>query len=187
MSQHHIVSTVRFKLMALTFRVRDFLRPRKRVLAEAGIKEGDRVVDYGCGSGSYVPLASELVGSEGKVYALDVHPAGVAMVRRLASKRGLHNVEVIHSGCKTGLPDARVDVVLLYDVLHHLDKAQEVLGELHRVLRPGGTLSVSDHHMKDWEIVSLVTVGGRFRLASKGARTRRFFKVVTERPNPGPD
>jgi len=185
MSQHPITSTLRFKLMALTFKVRDFFCPREHVLAEAGIKKGDRVLDYGCGSGSYIRLASALVGTEGKVYALDAHPAAVAAVERLAAKKGLHNVKVIHSNCQTGLPDGSVDVVLLYDVLHHLDKAQDVLAELRRVLRPGGTLSVSDHHMKDSELVAAVTRGGMFVLANKGAKTHRFLKAGMERSSAG--
>ena len=60
-------SNFAFRLMALTYRVRDTLRSRKHILDETGIKPGDFVLDYGCGSGSYtIPLA-ELVGGKGKV------------------------------------------------------------------------------------------------------------------------
>lgn len=60
----------------------------------------------------------------------------------------LANVETIHSDCKTGLPDNSVDAVLLYDTFHDLSDPDGVLEELHRVLKPDGILSFSDHHMK---------------------------------------
>lgn len=47
----------------------------------------------------------------------------------------LTNVEIIHSDRKTGLPDYSIDVALLYDILHDLSKPNEVLEELHRVLK----------------------------------------------------
>lgn len=48
------ISNSGFKAMALTFKIRDFLRPRKDVVKEVGIREGFHVLDYGCGPGSYV-------------------------------------------------------------------------------------------------------------------------------------
>jgi ubiquinone/menaquinone biosynthesis C-methylase UbiE len=79
----------------------------------------------------------------------------------------LKNIEIIHSNCKTGLPDNSIDVVLLYDVLHELNKPNEVLKEIHRVLKSNGILSVSDHHMKENEIISKVTNRGLFKLLRK--------------------
>jgi hypothetical protein len=49
-----IESNFGFKLMALTFNLRDLLRPRIDILKEAGIKPGYHVLDYGCGPGSYI-------------------------------------------------------------------------------------------------------------------------------------
>jgi ubiquinone/menaquinone biosynthesis C-methylase UbiE len=79
----------------------------------------------------------------------------------------LKNIEIIYSNCKTGLPDNSIDVVLLYDVLHELNKPNEVLKEIHRVLKSNGILSVSDHHMKENEIISKVTNRGLFKLLRK--------------------
>ena len=118
-------------------------------MKEAGIKEGFRVLDYGCGSGSYVTPLAELVGKSGKIYALGINPFAIKMVKRIAAKRQLPNVETVISDCKTGLPDDSIDVVLLYDTFHDLSDANIVLEELRRVLKPNGMLSFSDHHMKD--------------------------------------
>jgi ubiquinone/menaquinone biosynthesis C-methylase UbiE len=86
-------------------------------------------------------------------------------------------VETIHSDCKTGLPDSSVDVVLLYDTFHALRDPNGVLEELHRVLKPDGVLSFSDHHMKENEIISKVTIRGLFNLSKKDKTTYSFLKV----------
>ena len=98
-------------------------------------------------------------------------------MERIVAKRHLKNVETILSGDKTGLPETSIDVVLLYDVLHELDKPDEILIELHRILRPRGVLSVSDHHLKESEIVTAITQKGWFQLLRKGQKTYRFLKI----------
>ena len=91
-------------------------------------------------------------------------------------EKRLPDVETIQSDCKTGLPDASVDVVLLYDIFHDLSDPDGVLAELHRVLKQDGILSFSDHHLKENEIVSGVTRNGLFKLLRKGERTYSFGK-----------
>jgi ubiquinone/menaquinone biosynthesis C-methylase UbiE len=169
-------SNFHFKVMAFAFKLRDFFKPRKNILEEAGIKPGFHVLDYGCGPGSYTAAASELAGSSGKVYALDIHPLAIRMVRDIASKNKLMNIETILSNCNTGLPDNSVDVVLLYDTFHDLSDSDRVMEELHRVLKSEGLLSFSDHHIKEQEIISNVTGSGLFKLSGKGKRTYSFSK-----------
>jgi ubiquinone/menaquinone biosynthesis C-methylase UbiE len=173
-------SNLDFRLMSLLFRLRDLRLPRMEILKKVGIKTGFRVLDFGCGPGSYVLAVSELVGPSGKVYALDIHPLAVESVRRLVSKEGLTNVETILSGCQTGLPDESVDVGLLYDIYHDLGEPEGVLNELHRVLKPDGILSFNDHHMKDEEITAKIGTGSLFRLVSKGRMTYKFSKVRSQ-------
>jgi len=165
-----------FRFMALGFKFRDLHLPRKNILKEVGIKPGFRVLDYGCGPGSYIIPLVELVGESGKVYALDIHPLAIRKVLGIASKKQLANVETILSDCKTGLHRNSLDVVLLYDVFHHLTDPDKVLKELHRVLKPDGILSFNDHHMKEREILAEVTNGRLFRPQRKGQRTYTFLK-----------
>lgn len=165
-----------FRVMALMFKVRDFFRPRRLVVQEVGIKVGFHVLDYGCGPGSYVKAVAELIGQSGKIYALDVQPLALDLVKKVAARNQLMNVETILSDCKTGLPDDSVDAVLLYDTFHGLADPNGVLEELHRVLKPNGILSFSDHHMKENEIVSNLTNTGQFKLLKKGKRTYSFTK-----------
>jgi len=171
-----VESNLGFRLMAFGYRFRDLRLPRMNILKDVGIKPGFHVLDYGCGPGSYILPLAELVGESGKIYALDIHPLAIQKVQDIASKRQVANVETILSDCKTGLLDNSLDVVLLYDAFHDLSGPGGVLEELHRVLKPNGVLSFSDHHMKEYEIVSQVTNGRLFRLSRKGKRTYSFSK-----------
>jgi ubiquinone/menaquinone biosynthesis C-methylase UbiE len=162
--------------MSLTYKFRDIFSPRMSLLKEVGIKPGFHVLDYGCGPGSYIIPLTELVEKSGKVYALDIHPLALRRVESITSNKQLMNVETIRSDCKTGLADNSIDVILLYDIFHDLGDPNGVLEELHRVLKPNGILSFSDHHMKESEIVFDVTNRGFFKLSRKGQKTYSFLK-----------
>ena len=156
-----------FRGMSFIFRIRDALQPRARILQEVPLEPGFYVLDYGCGPGTYLPGLAERVTDRGRVYALDLHPLAVRRVQELARRRGLDNVQTIQSDCQTGLPDESIDVVLLYDIFHMLSEPQDVLAELHRVLKPGGTLSVHDPHIGEQAIIGGVTQGPFFALAGR--------------------
>ena len=165
-----------FKGMAFLFRIRDLFCPRDEILRETEITAGSRVLDFGCGPGSYTMIAAKLVGPTGKIYALDIHPLAIQHVRDSAAKQGLTNIGAIQSDCATRLPAESMDVVLLYDIFHMFSEPNNVLTELHRVLKPSGSLSFSDHHMEDDTILSGVTANGLFKLARKGKHTYTFIK-----------
>ena len=166
-----------FIAMSLMFKIRDIVRPRKGVLSEAGLKPGISVLDFGCGPGGYLLPLYKLVDASGKIFALDFNPQAIKSVEALTAKHGLNNVEAILSDGATGLPGSSIDVVLLYDVFHHLEKADDILEELHRVLKPNGVLSVSDHHMTVADIESGITTGGFFRLLKQESKVHNFIKV----------
>ena len=169
-----IKSNLGFRFMAFGYKFRNFLCSRMAILKETGIKPGNHVLDFGCGSGSYIIPTAKLTGNNGKVFIQDIHPLAIKQGVRIASKKQLTNIETIYSDCKTGLPDNSIDVVLLYDVFHMLSKPDIILNELHRVLKPNGILSFSDHHMKEDMIISKVTRKELFNLAKKGKYTYSF-------------
>ena len=170
------MSNTWFRLMALEFKIRDYRHPRQEIVEEVGLKAGFQVMDYGCGPGGYVPAVSEAIRSSGKLYALDALPIAINMVKKTVAKKALNNVETILSDCATGLPDQELDAVLLYDTFHDLEDQNAVLTELHRVLKPNGLLSFSDHHLEENEIISKVTGTGLFKLQKKGNYTYSFAK-----------
>jgi ubiquinone/menaquinone biosynthesis C-methylase UbiE len=171
------MSALGFHIMSLMFKVRDAFRPRSEVLAESGIKSGYSVLDFGCGPGGYIIPLVELLGPSGKIYALDVQILAIEKVKRLAKRKGIVNIQTIHSDCATGLPDQSVDTILLYDVFHDLACPNDVLNELHRILKPNGILSFSDHHMQEKEILKGISDPGMFRLVTKSKKTYSFSKA----------
>ncbi len=174
------MSDFHFRVMSFGYRFRDRLVPRETVLRGVGLEPGFKVLDYGCGPGSYTLAAAGLVGGSGKVYALDIHPLAVARVKRRAARAKLTNVETILSDCATGLLDGSMDVVLLCDIYHELSHPDEVLAELYRVLKPDGVLAFNDHHLTEAEIMTGLTGRGWFRLLGKGERIYNFTNKTEE-------
>lgn len=167
-----------FRIMAFMFEIRDLLAPRKNVLKEIKIEPGFKILDFGCGPGSYSVIAARMVEPNGKIYALDIHPMAIQTVQKKARRKGLSNIEIILSERATGLDENAVDVVLLFDVFHELSETEAVLTELNRVLKPDGILAFSDHHLSENEVLSRVTGSGHFELIRRNKKTYSFRKVV---------
>ena len=176
------MNNLAFAITALWFRLRDLLSPPKDVLREVDIRPGLQVLDYGCGPGSYSIAAAELVGQSGKVYAADISPLALQSTQSVAARKGLSNVSTIQTDCATGLGDSQVDVVLLYDAYHDLVEPGRVLREPHRILKPAGVLSFSDHHMRDEQIMAEIVGEGLFRLLKKNKKTYSFLREGDRQP-----
>jgi len=168
------MSDFKFRAMSFFFKMRDLVAPPDHILAEVDVRPGDRVLDYGCGPGAYIPALAERVGAAGRVYALDIHPLATQTVQKMAAQKGLDNVETFCSSCQTGLPDHSIDVVLLYDIIHMLSEPGEVLAELHRILKKDGMLSVTIHHIDHEQGIARITEQALFHLAQQGIETYTF-------------
>jgi SAM-dependent methyltransferase len=106
---------------------------------------GDTVLDIGAGAGTDTLIASRLVGSTGKVIALDITPAMVRKLRELVMHHGIGNVEVFEGNAEAiPLPDASVDVVSSNGMLNLVPDKSKAIGEIFRVLRPGGRVQIAD-------------------------------------------
>lgn len=137
-------------------------RNASTVLAEAGVRTGQAVLDFGCGSSTYTIPAAKLVGEEGKVYALDISRKALDKMEKKAKQEGMRNIVRIDSSGDKEIPleDATIDVMLLVDVLHNIDDRDTVLGEAHRMLKPGGILSIYPMHLTNEEVERLATNKG---------------------------
>lgn len=169
-------SALGFKGMAALFKLRDLIRPPAGKLAESGLGEGQVVLDYGCGPGSFSVEAARITGESGRVYALDISPHAMESVRKASAAAGFQTIIPIQSDCATGLDDNSVDVVILYDIFHDLEDPGCVLTEIARVMKTDGKVSFSDHHMKETEIITGMTASGLFTLSGRGKRTYTFIK-----------
>jgi ubiquinone/menaquinone biosynthesis C-methylase UbiE len=164
-SERKLESDFAFRLMALTYKLRDLFQNPRRSLERAQLRRGMSVVDYGCGPGSFTIPAAELVGQDGKVFAVDIHPLAISTVGRKASRKGLQNVEtVLVEGYDTGIEDSSIDRVLLIDTIHLIDDPEALFREIHRMLKPDGLLFMEKGHMAISEQKKMVEKTGLLKI-----------------------
>jgi len=120
--------------------------PPHKILKEMGLKKDMSLADIGCGGGFFTLPAAEIVGSSGKIWALDISET---MLQRLRDKQPPAHVIIKKSG-ESSFPvaDKVVDFVLMSSVLHEADHAEIFLTEAHRILKPNGRLVVIEHEKK---------------------------------------
>lgn len=125
-------------------------------LSKLGLNEGMRVVDLGAGSGFYTFEASRRVGTSGRVYSVDVVKDLLERIRSVGKSSGLHNIEVIWANFEkiggTKLGEASVDRVIASNVLFQVEKTDEFILEIKRILKPGGKVLIVD-----WSEVSALS------------------------------
>lgn len=106
---------------------------------------GEKVVDVGSGGGIDSLVAARMVGPTGKVVGIDMTPAMLERARAAAAESGIRNAEFREAYMEDlPVPDGWADVVISNGVLNLTPDKQKALGEMFRVLRPGGRLQIGD-------------------------------------------
>jgi SAM-dependent methyltransferase len=109
------------------------------------MRPGEQVVDCGSGAGTDALIAARLVGPDGAVIGVDLTPEMLAKARRSAELAGLSNVEFLEGTLEAlPIPSGWADVVISNGVLNLVPDKAAALGEMFRVLRPGGRLQLVD-------------------------------------------
>ncbi len=113
--------------------------------AVADLKLGETVLDLGSGAGIDVLLSAQRVGPEGFAYGIDMTDEMLELARMHQSEAGAENVE-FRKGTIEDIPldSGTVDVVISNCVINLSVDKPAVLAEMHRVLKPGGRIGISD-------------------------------------------
>ncbi|MGC4055986.1 MAG: class I SAM-dependent methyltransferase [Paludibaculum sp.] len=149
------------------------------------IPTGAVVADVGAGSGYYTELLSKRVGPTGKVYASDLQPGMLRLIRERIRDKGLANVEVVQaSEDNPRLPETALDLILLVDVYHEFSKPQQMLRAIRTALKPGGRLVLLEFRKEDASVPireehKMSVAGVRAELEPEGFR---FERVLPDLP-----
>jgi ubiquinone/menaquinone biosynthesis C-methylase UbiE len=121
-----------------------------RALDEIGIAKGSTVADIGAGSGAITWRLAERVGPAGKVYANDIQPRMLELLRQNMAQRRIANVETVLGAVDDPkLPPSSVDLELMIDVYHEFSHPQEMLRHLRDALKPGGRMVLLEYRGED--------------------------------------
>ncbi len=117
-------------------------------LDRAGLRSGETVLELGPGPGAFTIDAAQRVGPEGRLIAVDIQPGMIAQVEERVKAAGLTNVEThVASAYELPLPDASVDRAFLITVLPEIPDPVRALREIHRVLKTGGVVSMTEEFL----------------------------------------
>ena len=127
-------------------RVGKYLERFGQLLAALRIRPGDRVLDFGCGTG-WTSIMLARTGAE--VVGMDIAPAALAIAREVADRELTPDARArvefrTYSGSDIDIPDGELDFVVVFDAFHHFPNPKTVLSEFHRVLAPQGRFGFAE-------------------------------------------
>ncbi|GMA60344.1 class I SAM-dependent methyltransferase [Alicyclobacillus fastidiosus] len=124
--------------------------PPNDIVKMLDVQQGHTVADIGCGPGYFtIPLAR----LPRTVYAVDVSPEMLHLLKERAAYEELENITLVESPAEhTTLPDHSVDRVICSLVLHEVDDLKQTLSEFKRILRPGGRVLLIEWEKKPMEM-----------------------------------
>jgi SAM-dependent methyltransferase len=132
---------------------RDIEEDPDSALAALGPLQGLVVADIGAGSGYMTVRLAQRVGAAGRVYATDIQPEMITLLRQRIAKEKITNVTpVLGSFDDPKLPESALDLALLVDVYHEFSEPQKMLRGLRNALKPGGRLVLLEYRKEDRSI-----------------------------------
>jgi ubiquinone/menaquinone biosynthesis C-methylase UbiE len=129
---------------------RDAYQKPQEVVRALALKAGETVADIGSGSGYFTLRLAAAVGGRGRVYGVDVDPAMIRHLNRRLRDAGVSNVQTVLSEPDDPLlPDRSVDRFVIVDTWHHIEKQEQYLALMKRMLKPGGQVVMIDYQKRE--------------------------------------
>ena len=120
------------------------------VIAAMRLRGGEVVAEIGCGTGFFSRRLAKAVGPQGTVYAEDIQPEMLDMLRERAAQDGDANiVPVLGTTTDPKLPAGRMDWILLVDVYHEFQEPAPMLAKIRAALKPGGRVALVEYRAED--------------------------------------
>lgn len=102
------------------------------------VREGETVIDLGCGPGFFIPGLAEAVGKTGKVFAVDIQKKAVDMIRKKINRTVYEDIVTpILSGGRSIPVKEKADFAFMFWMLHEVPDKKGVLQQLKSVMKPG--------------------------------------------------
>lgn len=120
------------------------------LLDNLGLRTGMSVCDMGCGNGFYSLPIARLVGRKGRIWAVDVQPEMLDLLRERMDKEIVTNITpILGSFHDPRLPDESIDLMLLVDVYHEFSYPEQMLAAIRQSLRPDGRVALVEFRAED--------------------------------------
>lgn len=130
---------------------RDAWQHPEQVIRSLNVQPGQHIADLGSGSGYFTFRFADIVGTNGKVYAVDVDPGMNAYIEKQANKRGHQNIMGILAQPHDPLiPGNGADVIFTCNTYHHLKDRVAYFRKVQKYLRPDGRIAIIDFNGKGW-------------------------------------
>jgi ubiquinone/menaquinone biosynthesis C-methylase UbiE len=119
-------------------------------LDKIGLRPGMSVADVGAGSGYFTVRLAKRVGKDGRIFAVEVQPEMMTILRRRIASEKLANVTtVLGSEADPRLPRNSVDLILMVDVYHEFSQPQNMLRRMREALKSDGRLVLLEYRKED--------------------------------------
>ncbi len=125
----------------------------EKALDAIGIGPGMIIADVGAGTGYFARRMAVRTGPKGKVYAVDIQPQMLELLKKYAARQGLTNLETI-AGKEDDplLPEGKIDLILMVDVYHEFANPQVMLRKMRAALGPQGRMVLLEYRKEDPEV-----------------------------------
>lgn len=141
---HHVFESIyqKYDKMNSIISFRQHIRWRKDTMNRMNVHKGAKALDVCCGTADWTIAMSKAVGSSGEVIGLDFSENMLKVGREKLAQEQIHNAKLIHGNAMNlPFPDNSFDYVTIGFGLRNVPDYMQVLREMYRVLKPGGTLA----------------------------------------------